>query len=116
MNFVLSWVLHAIALLGVAYLMPASVHVSGFLTAIVAAALIGLVNALIKPLLVALTLPVTLLTLGLFILVINGALFYLVAHLLSGFSINSFGSAIIAAILYSIISWLLTALLLSNKK
>ncbi len=110
MQLILVWILNAVALLAVAYLMP-SIEVSGLMAALIAAAVIGLVNAFIKPLLILLTLPVTILTLGLFIFVINGALFYVVGHLLQGFHVETLMAGILGAILYSIISWLLTSLL-----
>jgi len=104
------WILNAIALLAVAYLLP-SIQVTGFVAALIAAAVIGLVNVLIKPVLILLTLPVTILTLGLFIFVINGLLFYLVGEVLEGFQVESLLSGILGAILYSVISWLLTSLI-----
>ncbi|CAG0986528.1 hypothetical protein MTYP_02045 [Methylophilaceae bacterium] len=114
MQLLLIWILNAIALLAVAYLMP-SIEVSGFMSALIAAAVIGLVNVLIKPLLIVLTLPVTILTLGLFIFVINGLLFYFVGHVLEGFHVQNLFSGIVGAILYSIISWLLTSLIPGSK-
>jgi len=114
MKLFVVWFLNALALLAVAYLMP-SIHVSGLSGALIAAAVIGLVNMLIKPLLVLLTLPVTILTLGLFILVINGVLFYLVGHVLQGFEVQSLMAGILGALLYSIISWALSALVLGDK-
>ncbi len=76
MLLLLIWILNALALLAVAYLMP-SIELAGFGSALIAAAIIGLVNMLIRPVLILLTLPVTILTLGLFIFVINGLLFIL---------------------------------------
>lgn len=114
MLLLLIWILNALALLAVAYLMP-SIEVSGFMSALIAAAVIGLVNVLIRPVLILLTLPVTVLTLGLFIFVINGLLFYFVGHVLQGFHVQSLFSGIIGAILYSIISWLLTSLIPVNQ-
>ena len=114
MKLLLVWLLNAISLLAVAYLMP-SIQVSGFGGALIAAAVIALVNILIRPILVILTLPVTVLTLGLFILVINGLLFLLVGNLLESLEVQSLWSAILGAILYSLISWGLTALLLGTK-
>ena len=114
MKLLVVWFLNALALLAVAYLMP-SIHVSGLSSALIAAAVIGLVNMLIKPVLVLLTLPVTILTLGLFILVINGVLFYLVGHVLQGFEVQSLMAGILGALLYSIISWALSALVLGDK-
>jgi putative membrane protein len=115
MSLLLVWVINAVALLGVAYLMP-SIHVASFWSALIAALVLGLVNALIRPVLVILTLPVTLLTLGLFILVINALLFWFVGSILQGFQVASFGSAFFGALLYSIISFLLSWLLLKGGK
>jgi putative membrane protein len=114
MKLLIVWLLNALALLAVAYLMP-SITVTGFGGALIAAAVIGLFNVLIRPVLVLLTLPVTLLTLGLFILVINGLLFYIAGHLLDGFHVQSLMSGILGAILYSLISWALSALVLGSK-
>jgi putative membrane protein len=113
MRLLLTWLINALALLALPYLMN-SVTVSDFVTALVAALFLGLVNTLIRPVLVLLTLPVTLVTLGLFILIINAFLFYAVAHVVEGFHVASFGSAFVAAILYSIISWALSTLILKN--
>ena len=107
------WLLNALALIAVAYLMP-SVQVQSFGTALVAALVLGLANAVVRPILVLLTLPVTVLTLGLFILVINGAMFLAVARLVPGFDVPGWWPAILAAILYSIVSWLLSALILKD--
>lgn len=114
MKLIIVWFLNALALLAVAYLMP-SIHVAGLTGALIAAAVIGLVNMLIRPILVLLTLPVTILTLGLFIFVINGLLFFVVGHVLEGFEVRSLWSGILGAILYSLISWALTALVLGDK-
>ena len=105
------WLINALALLAVSYLMP-SVQVSSFGAALAAALVLGLVNAFIRPILVIFTLPVTLLTLGLFILVINGALFLAVANLLEGFAVAGLWPAILGAILFSLVSWLLSAMVL----
>jgi putative membrane protein len=115
MSLLLVWVINAVALLGVAYLMP-SIQVASFTAALIAALLLGLVNTLIRPLLVLLTLPVTLLTLGVFILVINALLFWFVGSILKGFQVGSFSSAFFGALLYSIISWLLSSLVLGGSK
>ena len=115
MKLLVVWLLNALALLAVAYLMP-TIEVSGFGGALIAAAVIGLVNMLVRPLLVLLTLPVTLLTLGLFILVINGLLFFGVGALLEGFEVRGLWSGILGALLYSLISWALTALVLGDER
>jgi putative membrane protein len=114
MRLLLTWLINAAALLALPYLMH-SVTVTNFGSALIAALLLGLVNTLIRPILVLLTLPVTLVSMGLFILVINAFLFWLVAQLVEGFHVAGFGSAFLAAILYSIISWALSTLLLSKN-
>ncbi|HSI28771.1 MAG: phage holin family protein [Methylophilus sp.] len=107
------WVLNALALMAVAYLVP-GIHVANFTAALIAALVIGLVNILIKPLLVLLTLPITLLTLGLFILVINGVLFWLVGNYLQGFSVSSILIGVIGALVYSVISGVLSSIVPDN--
>jgi putative membrane protein len=111
MRLLAVWVINALALLLVAYLLK-GIHVNGFGSALIAALVLGLVNTLIRPILVILTLPVTLLTLGLFIFIINALLFLFVGNLLAGFQVASFGAALLGSILYSVISWLLSGLLL----
>ena len=114
MRLVLTWLINAIALLALPYLMT-SVTVTDIPTALIAALVLGLVNTLIRPLLVLLTLPVTVVSLGLFILVINALLFWFVAEVIEGFNVAGFWSAMGAAILYSIISWALSTLLLKKN-
>src|SRR5204863_6630357 len=109
----LVWLVNAVALMAVAYLLP-GISVANFITALVAALVLGLVNAVIKPIVILLTLPATLLTLGLFIFVINGLLFWFVGSFVDGFVVSGFWSAVFGAILYSIISWALSALLLGH--
>ncbi len=81
------------------------------MTALIVALVLGLINTLIRPLLILLTLPVTILTLGLFIFVINGLLFWAVGSFVPGFHVGGFWPAVFGAIVYSIISWLLSALI-----
>jgi len=88
------------------------IKVTMAMIATLAALVLGLVNALIRPLLVLLTLPVTVLTLGLFIFVINGLLFWAVGSFVTGFDVGGFWSGVIGAIIFSVISWLLSALVL----
>jgi putative membrane protein len=113
MRLLATWLINAAALMALPYLMH-SVSVTNVTTALIAALVLGLVNTLIRPLLVLLTLPVTLVSMGLFILVINAFLFWLVAHWIEGFEVAGFWSAFLAAILYSVISWALSTLLLKN--
>jgi putative membrane protein len=103
-NLLLVWLINALALLALPYLVP-SVQVDSFLTALVAALALGLVNSLIRPLLVLLTLPVTLATLGLFVFVINALLFWFVASFVKGFTVGGFWSAFFGAIVYALVSW-----------
>ena len=109
LRLLLVWLVNTVALLAVAYLMP-SVHVESFTTALIAAAVLGLANAVIRPILILLTLPATVLTLGLFIFIINGLIFLGVAHLVQGFQVLGFWHAVGASIVFSVIAWLLSAL------
>jgi len=110
-----AWLINALSLLAVAYLVP-SIQVASFASALVAALVLGLVNAVIRPLLVLLTLPATILTLGLFIFVINGLLFWLVGSFLRGFVVGGFWAGVFGAILYSIVSWAISAVLLPGRR
>jgi putative membrane protein len=101
MKTLVRWLLLAAALLLVAHLYP-GVTVKSFGSAMVAALVLGLLNALLRPLLVLLTLPVTVLTLGLFLFVINALMFYFAAELLSGMTVASFGAALIGSLIYSV--------------
>ena len=114
MRLLLVWLINAIALLALPYLLP-SITVDSLPTALIAALILGLVNTFIRPLLILLTLPATLLTLGLFIFVINGLLFWFVGSFVQGFQVAGFWSAFFGAIVYSIISWALSALLLGHR-
>lgn len=107
------WLINAITLFALPYLMQ-SIRIDSFATALVAALVLGLVNTLIRPILVVLTLPATVLTLGLFIFVINGLLLWLVANVVQGFYVPGFWPAVGAALLYSIISWCLSSFLLEK--
>lgn len=111
MRLLLIWLINTAAIFALPHLLD-SVQVDSFTTALFAALILGLVNTLIRPILLVLTLPVTFLTLGLFVFVINGLMFWAVADMVQGFQVASFGSAIVAAFVYSVISWLLSALLL----
>jgi putative membrane protein len=114
MTVLLTWIINALALLIITYIVP-SIHIRSFWTALIVALVLGLINAVIRPLLFVLTLPVTIVTLGLFILVINALCFWLAASLLKGFEVSGFWSAFFGSILYSIVSWLLSALIFGNR-
>ncbi len=100
-RLLIKWLLSACALLAVAYLYS-GVTVDGFAAAMWAALIIGLLNALVRPVLFILTLPITVLTLGLFFFVINALMFYAASGLSSGFHVRSFGAALLGSLLYSI--------------
>ena len=114
MRLMLTWLINALALLALPYLFT-SIHVDAFTTALIAALVLGLINTLIRPILVLLTLPATLLTLGLFIFVINGLLFWLVGSFVKGFTVGGFWAGVFGAIVYSVISWALSSLLLERR-
>jgi len=101
MKTLVRWLLLASALLLVAYLYP-GVSVTSFGSAMIAAFVIGIFNTLLRPLLVLLTLPVTLLTLGLFLFVINALMFWAAANVLDGFSVAGFTAALIGSLIYSV--------------
>jgi putative membrane protein len=87
------------------------VVLQGWGPALIAALVLGLVNALVRPILIVLTLPVTILTLGLFIFVINALLFWFVAEIVHGFAVTGFGAALVGSILYSILTLITSRLL-----
>ena len=101
MKIIVRWMLLAAALLLVAHLYP-GVVVASFGVAMIAAFVLGLLNTLVRPLLVVLTFPVTLITLGLFLFVINAAMFWAAARVLDGFNVTSFGAALIGSVIYSL--------------
>ena len=109
LRILLVWLLNALALMAVAYLMP-SVQVASFGAALVAALVLGLVNTLLRPLLVLLTLPVTVLTIGIFYFVLNGLLFWGVGSLIEGFEVGGLSSGILGGLLYGLIAWGLSLL------
>jgi putative membrane protein len=101
MKLILRWGLLACALVLVAHLYP-GVQVTSFGAALVAALVLGLLNTLVRPVLILLTLPVTLLTLGLFLFVINALMFWAAASVLDGFGVTGFVAALVGSLLYSV--------------
>jgi putative membrane protein len=101
MKLMLRWGLLACALLLVAHLYP-GVQVTSFGAALVASLVLGLLNTLVRPVLILLTLPVTLLTLGFFLFVINALMFWAAASVLSGLHVTGFGAALVGSLLYSL--------------
>ena len=114
MRLLLLWILNAVALLAVTYLLP-SIRVDGFGSALLAALVLGFINTLVRPVLALLTLPITVVTLGVFYLVLNGLLFWLASALLPGFQVGGFISALLGALLYGVIAWALSALIPGKK-
>ena len=110
MKTIVRWLLLAAALLLVANIYP-GVQVASFGAAMIAALVIGLFNALVRPILVLLTLPVTIITLGLFLFVINALMFYFAAAVLQGFHVDGFVAALIGSILYSLCGLVIDAAL-----
>jgi len=105
----LKWFINALVLMVIPYIVP-GVTVESFFTALIVAVVLALVNALIKPVLIIFTLPINILTLGLFTLVINGLMFWMVSTIVKGFNITNFTAAFFAALVYSIISMLISYL------
>jgi putative membrane protein len=103
MTIILRILWNALWLLVIANYVP-GIQVDGFYTAVIAAVILGLMNAILKPILIVLTLPITLLTLGLFALVINAALFLFAASFIDGFDVESFWYALLGSLLMSIVS------------
>ncbi len=117
MKLIAKWVLSAAALLFVAYVYS-GVQVTSFTAALVAAFVIGLLNTVVRPLLVLLTLPVTLLTMGLFLFVINALMFWAAAALLDGLQVRGFVAALLGSLIYSVIGMVIDSALehLFSKK
>lgn len=107
MEILVTWLIASLLILAVSYLLPGIV-VTGFVPALLAALALGVVNAFIKPLLILLTLPINILTLGLFTLVINALLVMLVSYLVPGFDVGGFWWALAFSITLSIMNWLVS--------
>ena len=111
MNLLLRWLVGALALLLVAYFLPGIAVANFFPAAVVAALVLGLVNAFIRPLVKLLTLPLTCLTLGLFSLVINAVLFWAVAAFVDGFAVEGAVAALLGSLAYSLVTAAASAVL-----
>jgi putative membrane protein len=114
MRLLLRFLLNALALLAAAWLIP-GIYIAGPGAAIIAGIVLGFVNAIVRPVLVILTLPFTLITLGLFIFVVNAICLGLTAWVVPGLSISGFGSALLGALVVSIVSWALSAALVDDR-
>ncbi|MCD6025772.1 MAG: phage holin family protein [Solimicrobium sp.] len=114
MRLLVIWLINALALLALPYLMN-SVRIDSFATALLVAVILGFVNTILRPILILLTFPVTVITMGLFIFILNGLLFWMVGSMFSSFHVAGFWSAVFAAMLYSVISWALSTLILKDR-
>ena len=114
MQFLIRLVLNGIAIIVAASLVP-GLRLSGIEAALIAGIILGFVNAIVRPVLFFLTLPVTLLTLGLFIFVLNAICLALTAALVPGFEIAGFGGAFLGALVVTIVSWALNGLVLAES-
>lgn len=106
MSILINWILSALAVFAAAYLLP-GVHVESFTAALVAALVIGIFNAVLKPILLILTLPITIFSLGLFTFVIQALLIMLAANIVSGFSVDGFFWALVLSLVLAIINYFL---------
>jgi putative membrane protein len=111
LKLLLKWMLSAAALLFVAYIYSSGVEVRSFGSAMLAAFVIGLFNVVLRPILVVLTLPVTVLTLGLFLFIINALMFWAASGVLSGFQVAGFGAALLGSLMYSALGLLIESAL-----
>jgi len=110
MRLVLRWLISALTLVLIAYYVPGIIVVS-FYSALIAALILGLINAVIRPLIIILTLPVNILTLGLFTLVINALMFWLASSVVKGFYVSSFMAAFWGALIMWLVSWITNSML-----
>lgn len=110
MGFLIRLLANALAILAAAYILP-GIEVSGGLSLLAAALVLALINAFIRPVLLFLTLPFTLVTLGLFIFLLNAFCLWLTSQLVKGFEVHGFWTAVFGALLISVVSWAVTALL-----
>lgn len=110
MHILLAIIINTIAVLLTAYILP-GIHVAGFWTAVFVAIVLGIVNAILRPIIFILTLPINILTLGLFSFVIMGLLVYLVSAIVPGFKVDNFWWAILFALIVAVINWILWSIL-----
>lgn len=101
------WIINALILMLIPLFVP-GFEIESFFSAMVVAVILALVNSVIRPVIMILTLPINVLTLGLFTIIVNGFMFYLVSVIVKGFTVTSFWSAVLAALIYSLISMLIS--------
>lgn len=115
MNLIIRWFATATTLLILAYAIP-GITVSGVYIALITALVLGLVNAVIRPIFIVLTLPINIVTLGLFTFVINALMFWFVASFIDGFAVSGFWAAFVGAFLLTLSSWLINLVLHADKR
>lgn len=115
MKILIKWIILALSILGVQYIVP-GISVSSFYTALIAAFFLGLVNLIIRPIILVLTLPINILTLGLFTLVVNGMLFWFLSTFIKGFQVSGFVAAVLGALVVAVSSHVADRLLIGKKK
>ena len=114
-NLLIRWLINAAGLIIVSKIIR-GIHIDSFVTALVAAAILGIINVILRPIIIILTLPLNILTLGLFTFIINGLMLYIAGSIVEGFYVNSFWASIWGALLLSVINSLATFLFLSNNQ
>ena len=114
-GIVIRWLILTAAIMVTPYMLD-GIHVSGFSSALAAAAILGILNAVFRPVLIILTLPINILTLGLFTFIINGFLLMMVSSVISGFQVNGFWSAFLGSIFISIVNWILSSFVSDRGK
>jgi len=115
MGFLVRVLVNILAIVLAASIVP-GIRLDGVLPAIGAGVLLGLINAVVRPILLILTLPITLLTLGLFLFVLNGFCFWFVGSVIKGFHVDGFWAAVLGALCVSILSWIVTVLVSDSGK
>ena len=115
MSIIIRWIINALALMLVAYILP-NIELEGFYIALVTALILGLINAFIRPFLLLITLPINILTLGLFTFVLNALLFWFVASFIEGFYVAGFWAAFFGALIFSIISSIAASLVIGPRE
>ncbi|MBP6926591.1 MAG: phage holin family protein [Candidatus Pacebacteria bacterium] len=107
MKIIIHWLILTLAVLATPFIVS-GIHVNSLLTAVVVAAILGFINTVIKPIVTILTLPINIITLGLFSVILNGLFFWFVAGVVSGFTIDSFTAAILGALVISVLNWIMS--------
>ncbi len=115
MKLLLHWLILTISVFAVSQFV-AGIHVASFTTALIVGAVLTFINLIIKPLITVLTIPLNILTLGLFSLVVNGIFFWLVSRVISGFEVKTFTAAVIGALVVSVLNWIGNIIFMHNPR